>query len=53
MPGGPVIIIIDPDGDQQVVSNYSDAETAEKLRAAADALECGAIQCSAHEDDRS
>lgn len=52
MPGGPVIIIIDPDGDQQVVSNYSDVETAQMLRDTADALECGDAQCVAHEDDR-
>lgn len=52
MPGGPVIII-DPDGNPQVVSNYSDEETVELLRSTADALEAGNAKRSAHEDDRS
>lgn len=51
MPGGPVIII-DPDGNPQVVSNYSDEETVELLRSAADALEEGKAKRTTHEDDR-
>lgn len=56
MPGGPIVIIIDPDNPEntKVMSDFGAQETANHMRSIADALACGSICVTDEaEDDRS